>query len=422
MMSGMMLKFPRGGLLTQAGRAGPRRLMLLGASAVGLLGLIVVVTSGGRRQVIESQDARMSSVDPLPGGLHSTPEMNALAVKAETQQAGTAMRSGQSYTPALAASVPVQQGLPATDTAPAPAPPQPRVVFHTPAPPLQVVIPQEVAAQPDVVTPPPVKVIPVQATVVDSKAVEGYNKQIGDLFSQWGGRLPRTELVTPASDNPDDPAGTAPTSRTPVASTVRDSAATPVAPSTRAADADSHVLVPAGRGVYAHPILALNSDQASPAIFQADSGPLAGDRMIGSFSREGDRLIIHVNSVIHHGEQINADGVVIAPETMEASVASDVDQHYLTRFILPAAAAFVQGLGQAIATTSNSTAVLSPFGGATTTTNLNFRQQLGVAAGTAGAQIGSVLNQAAPKAATVSLEANVSIGVMFLSNVTSHRS
>ncbi|MFX7820706.1 hypothetical protein ABTK26_20535, partial [Acinetobacter baumannii] len=87
----------------------------------------------------------------------------------------------------------------------------------------------------------------------------------------------------------------------------------------------------------------------------------------------------------HRGEEINADGVVIAPETMEASVASDVDQHYLTRVILPAAAAFVQGLGQAIATTSNTTAVLSPFGGATTSTNLNFHQQLGVAAGTAAA-------------------------------------
>jgi intracellular multiplication protein IcmE len=106
---------------------------------------------------------------------------------------------------------------------------------------------------------------------------------------------------------------------------------------------------------------------------------------------------------------------------MEAGVASDVDQHYLARFILPAAAAFVQGLGQAIATTSNTAAVLSPFGGAAYTTHLNLNQQLGVAAGAAAGQIGAVLNQAAPKGPTVSLEANVSVGVMFLSNVTIHR-
>ena len=115
------------------------------------------------------------------------------------------------------------------------------------------------------------------------------------------------------------------------------------------------------------------------------------------------------------------DGVVVAPDTMEASVASNVDQHYLTRFLLPAAAAFVQGLGQAIATTSNTAAVLSPFGGATTTTHLNIDQQLGMAAGVAASQIGATLNQAAPKGPTVSLDANVAVGVMFLSNVTAHR-
>ena len=103
---------------------------------------------------------------------------------------------------------------------------------------------------------------------------------------------------------------------------------------------------------------------------------------------------------------------------MEASGASGVDQHYLTRFALPAAAAFVQGLGAAIATTSNTTAVLSPLGGATTSTNLNIDQQLGVAAGAAAANLGSTLNAAAPKGPTITLDANVAVGVMFLSNVT----
>ena len=75
-----------------------------------------------------------------------------------------------------------------------------------------------------------------------------------------------------------------------------------------------------------------------------------------------------------------------------------------------------------MATTSNTTAVLSPFGGATTNTNLNFHQQLGVAAGVAAQQIGNTLNAQAPKGPTISLEANVSVGVMFLSNVVDKRS
>ena len=183
----------------------------------------------------------------------------------------------------------------------------------------------------------------------------------------------------------------------------------------------AEILIPAGRGVYAHPILAVNSDASSPVVLQADSGPIAGDRMIGTFAKQADRLVIRINTVIHQGQSIGTDGVVVSPETMEAGVASDVDQHYLAGFILPAAAAFVQGLGQAIATTSNTAAVLSPFGGAASTTHLNLNQQLGVAAGAAAGQIGAVLNQAAPKGPTVSLESNVAVGVMFLSNVTMHR-
>ena len=170
----------------------------------------------------------------------------------------------------------------------------------------------------------------------------------------------------------------------------------------------------------AHTILAQSSDFSSPVVIQADSGPIAGDRMIGTFARQDERLVIRINTIEHRGETIGAEGVVIAPDTMEAAVATGVDQHYVSRFVLPAAAAFVAGLGQALATTSNTAAVLSPFGGVATTTHLNIDQQLGVAAGAAANQIGSALNQAAPKGPTVTLDANVSVGVMFLSNVVSH--
>jgi intracellular multiplication protein IcmE len=284
---------------------------------------------------------------------------------------------------------------------------------------------------------------PIQvAAAGDPKTDEAYARQIGDLFSQWSGRAPRTDVVLPPSDEsgaaaPDDPepapgafsprtgsVGKAGDRHAPASSTPRKAppdqvrGGLPPSPATGPAATAAEILIPAGRGVYAHPILAVNSDATSPVVMQADSGPIAGDRMIGTFAKQAERLVIHINTVVHQGQNIGVDGLVVAPETMEAGVASDVDQHYLTRFLLPAAAAFVQGLGQAIATTSNTAAVLSPFGGAAYSTHLNLNQQLGVAAGAAAGQIGSVLNQAAPKGPTVSLEANVAVGVMFLSNVT----
>ncbi len=416
------LKLPRfvgASILSGAGNAGPRRLAMLTVSVLVIGGLVVAIATGGRRVPPVSQDARMGVVDPLPAGLHSTPEQDALAHTAEEAHAKAALGQGVSYTPQMAPSVPVRGPIPhAEGPAPQQADPQrPRFVVRPTSTRVQrpVVLPVAFpepagAAQPAVQT--------VQATVVDPKAEAAYSKQIGDLFSQWGGRPPQTDIVLPATGQAAGDGAPGTTSVRGAATGIRStSMAIPAA--SHAADAGK-ILVPAGRGVFAHPVLSVNSDASSPVVMQADSGPIAGDRMIGSFARENKRLIIHINTVIHDGQSIGTDGVVIAPDTMEAAVASNVDEHYLEQFILPAAAAFVEGLGQAIATTSNTVAVLSPLGGATTSTHLNLNQQLGVAAGTAAGQVANVLNQEAPKGPTISLDANVAVGVMFLTPVISH--
>ncbi len=174
--------------------------------------------------------------------------------------------------------------------------------------------------------------------------------------------------------------------------------------------------MPADRGVYAVNKLAVSSDGGGPVIVEAGSGPIAGDRMRGAFEQKGDRLVVMLTSLTHNGRDIPIQAIVVTPDTMETTVASRVEQHYLERFALPAAAAFVAGLGQALAQ-SNTTSVLSPFGGATGFTRLNLGQQLGVAAGASGAQIGQTLQQSAPKKATVYLDANTPVGVVFLSTV-----
>ena len=418
--------FPTGRIFNGSGSAGPRRLVILIVAALAVLALIVVVAATGRHAPSNSRDARMKHVDPLPGGLYSTPEQDALARTADGARAQSSLERGVSFTPPMAPSVPVLPAPPQVEKAGPPDSAQPRPVFagrpasaSKPAP-VRIAFPAALAPDPPAVATAEPQAQPIRlAAAGDPKSDEAYSKQIGDLFSQWGGRTPQTDIVLPPSE--EDGAGTAGDGgegRAPAGATSR-KAPPPVPAASHAAD-PAEILVPAGRGVYAHPILAVNSDASSPVVLQADSGPIAGDRMIGTFAKQADRLVIRINTVIHQGQSIGTDGVVVAPETMEAGVASDVDQHYLARFILPAAAAFVQGLGQAIATTSNTAAVLSPFGGAAYTTHLNLNQQLGVAAGAAAGQVGAVLNQAAPKGPTVSLEANVAVGVMFLSNVTMH--
>ena len=94
----------------------------------------------------------MKPVDPLPGGLHSTPEMNALALRGGYAAGpGRAHSVVESYTPPMAPSVPMFPSPPAPDLtaqAPAPAPDagaarQPHAVA-----PVRVVMPQEVRRHP----------------------------------------------------------------------------------------------------------------------------------------------------------------------------------------------------------------------------------------------------------------------------------
>ena len=102
---------------------------------------------------------------------------------------------------------------------------------------------------------------------------------------------------------------------------------------------------------------------------------------------------------------------------METSVASSIDEHYVERFALPAAAAFVQGLGQA-ATMSNTTTAVSAYGGVTSSIGpMSLRQQGLIGAGAAAQAVGTALSAATPKGPTAHLDANVSVGVMFLENV-----
>ncbi|MEO8715022.1 MAG: DotG/IcmE/VirB10 family protein [Acetobacteraceae bacterium] len=410
----------RRAVFNQAGRAGPRRLLIIAVVGASTGALATALIFRGHQQPAVSFDARMKPVDALPGGLHSTPEQNALAFRADTTHAQAAATRGVSFTPPIAPSVPNVTADPRVEQAAQVVriPPQPHFVGR-PAPvypPAPVIPPARpaVVTQSVGITPPPRAI-----RVADQRQTNDQQQPFDySLFDQWSARPPRTVVVLPPSNTDANGADSDAAVLAPQTAGRRTNEN--VRPVSQTATETGHVLIPAGRGIYAHPVLALSSDQSSPAVFQADSGPIAGDRMIGSFSRQNNRLVIRISSVIHNGEQISTEGVVIAPETMEASVASGVDQHYLTRFILPAAAAFVEGLGQALATTSNTAAVLSPFGGVATSTNLNFHQQLGVAAGAAAADIGSTLNQAAPKGPTISLDANVSVGVIFLANVVEH--
>jgi intracellular multiplication protein IcmE len=409
------------GLFGGAGRGGPGRLVAIGGVLACMVGgaFLLSVRHGNGPPV--SQVTKMKPGNLLPGGTQGTPAQDALQKKDSQEKARAAEEAHKSYTPPIPSSTAFTGPLPGevgmgAPVAPdvsmvKPMPPAPAIV--TPAPPTYTPPEHAVFERPageNEISGARVTKIAAGDVGGDETSEEGKSsreqrqKAIGDLVNSWSSRPPQTTVViepTPLKQGADDPLAK-------VAAKGADSGVT-----------SGRVLVPAGRGIYAHTVVAVDSDTNGPIVLEADTGPISGDRMIGTFSKSGnDRLIVKVETVEHRGAPLEANGVVIAPDSMETAVASSIDEHYVERFVLPAASAFMSGLGQAVAL-GNSTSTVSPFGGTTQTFGpLTFKQEALVAGGAAASAVSTALSAETPKGPTVHLAANVSVGVMFLSNLS----
>jgi intracellular multiplication protein IcmE len=409
------------GLFGGAGRGGPGRLVAIGGVLACMVGgaFLLSVRHGNGPPV--SQVTKMKPGNLLPGGTQGTPAQDALQKKDSQEKARAAEEAHKSYTPPIPSSTAFTGPLPGevgmgAPVAPdvsmvKPMPPAPAIV--TPAPPTYTPPEHAVFNRPageNEISGARVTKIAAGDVGGDETSEEGKSsreqrqKAIGDLVNSWSSRPPQTTVViepTPLKQGADDPLAK-------VAAKGADSGVT-----------SGRVLVPAGRGIYAHTVVAVDSDTNGPIVLEADTGPISGDRMIGTFSKSGnDRLIVKVETVEHRGAPLEANGVVIAPDSMETAVASSIDEHYVERFVLPAASAFMSGLGQAVAL-GNSTSTVSPFGGTTQTFGpLTFKQEALVAGGAAASAVSTALSAETPKGPTVHLAANVSVGVMFLSNLS----
>jgi intracellular multiplication protein IcmE len=406
----------RNGFLAGAGRGGPSRLLAIGAAILVMIGLATFLTLHNGAAPKTSQVAKMKPGNLLPGGTLGTPTQDALLKKDSQEKAKRAEEEHRSFTPPIPSSTAFNGAVPNEVGVgdPPNAEPVTTARIEPPRPPAIVTPPPPALTPPQPLAPErPIEGARVERIASDGSeaqetspdeqnARQQRQKAIGDLLSAWSFRPPQTTVVL-------EPA------------VIKDAAGDPPA-LTRAGNGEvraGKVLVPAGRGVYAHTVVAVDSDTNGPIVLEADTGPIAGDRMIGTFSKSGlDRLIVKVETVEHRGTPLDANGIVIAPDSMEEAVATSIDQHYLERFVLPAAAAFVQGLGQAVAL-GNSTTSVSPFGGTTQTFGpLTIKQEALVAGGAAASAVGNALTSSIPKGPTVHLAANASVGVMFLTNVS----
>ncbi len=178
-------------------------------------------------------------------------------------------------------------------------------------------------------------------------------------------------------------------------------------------------LVKAGDIMFAVLESAINSDEkGTPVMARIVGGPYKGGKLIGKFSLVDQRVLLTFNilNLPDRNKTIAINAVAIDPETARTAMSGEVDNHYLLRYGTLFASSFISGIGSALQA-SGSTTENTTYGSVVVSKDLNPTQLAIVGAGQAGAKIGQALAPTFNMPPTVTIQAGVGMGLLFMSDV-----
>lgn len=179
------------------------------------------------------------------------------------------------------------------------------------------------------------------------------------------------------------------------------------------------VVIPAGEIVYAQLITEANSDIPGPVLAQIMSGPLTGSRIIGTFSRQEKLLTIQFNTVIVDGVSQPINAIALDPATTLPAMATDVDNRYFQRIVLPTAAAFVEGAAGIIAESGRTNVTVSGDVVVEETTEADVREEIAAGIEEAGSQLSEIIDEMNEDLEPLVIVASgTPMGLLFLQPVT----
>lgn len=181
---------------------------------------------------------------------------------------------------------------------------------------------------------------------------------------------------------------------------------------------DDKVILPAGQVVYAQILNALNSDINSPVLAHILSGPFAGGRAIGAFQRDNEYLVLRFDKIIKDDVVYSADVYALDADTTLGGLRTGVNRHWVRRVILPAAAEFIAGVGEAIAETNETTVVTDGGNAVTDEEELDTQEELAKGVERAADKVSEIFEEDEDIEITVTLDKGTPIGMMFVESVT----
>ena len=146
---------------------------------------------------------------------------------------------------------------------------------------------------------------------------------------------------------------------------------------------------------------------------------MAGARILGSFKVENDYLVLTFGTIVVDGVSYKADVIAIDPSTANVGLATEIDRRFFERVILPAAAAFVEGMGSAIAESGTTTVSVSGDTVVESEEELDTRQEIFKGVEEGAGKISEIMDeQAGEVEPMVKVQAGTAVGILFLQPVT----
>lgn len=168
----------------------------------------------------------------------------------------------------------------------------------------------------------------------------------------------------------------------------------------------------------------VNSDVPSAVLATVASGPYRDARLLGSFQRHDERIVLSFSRLItKDGKALQLDAYAVDPATSEASVATSVNTHFFERWGGLVAASFLSGLGEAKRFSGAQSTV---YGGVNGTSDrmvwnkYNPADQAWIAAGKVGEKAAEKFEKNFDRPPTVYLASGTPIGILVM-NVKENR-
>ncbi len=180
------------------------------------------------------------------------------------------------------------------------------------------------------------------------------------------------------------------------------------------------ILLPAGAIEYSQLLIEANSDVNGPIVALIVSGPFAGSRVLGTFTAQEEFLVMHFTTLVNKkGISIPVDAYALDPDTTLTGLATDVDHRYWQRIVLPAAAEFVSGLGEAYADKEGNQTVVTGDVVVQTDPPLDVKQQVAKGVQKAAERVSDVLDKEGDKTQPqIRVRAGTPMGILFMSPIT----